>query len=144
MQSVQAVQAIAGAGLDGDRYATGKGTFSGKRHNLRHVTLIGTDDIDEANAKLAVAFTPAETRRNIIVSGRIDLLGLIGREFMVGGVKMRGIEHSYPCELPPRLAKKSGFIEAFAGRGGLRAEILGSGPIRIGDPVQELPVGGGE
>lgn len=135
MQEVPCVRAIAGVGLEGDRYATGKGTYSGVRHNLRHVTLIHINKINEANAEVPVPFTPIETRRNILVDGDIDLLALIGKEFSIAGVRMRGVEECTPCIVPSKMTHKEGFLKAYDKRGGLRAEILTDGMISVGSEL---------
>jgi MOSC domain-containing protein YiiM len=136
MQEVGAAKAFANVGLQGDRYSNGRGTFSGERHGVRHVTLISEKDIEAANVLLHNRYTLAETRRNIVVGGAIDLLSLVGREFTVGNVRLRGVEESTPCGHPEHIARKPGFIRAFANRAGIRAALLSSGEIRVGDVVQ--------
>ncbi len=135
MQSLQMVE-VAAHGLDGDRYAIRQGSFSGQRHDLRDVTLISRDDILESNATLAVPFTAAETRRNIVIAGRISLLDLVGREFVIGSVRLRGFEEAAPCRYPEKLAKKQGFRAAFKNRAGIRATVLQPGSISVGDEVR--------
>ncbi len=135
MQEVQKVKALAGVGLEGDRYASGKGTYFGIRHNKRHVTLIHIKDIEEANSSLSHPFLPIETRRNLLIDGDIHLLSLVGKEFSVGNVRMRGFEDCAPCKIPSKMAGKEGFKKAFALKGGLRAEILSDGIIQIADKV---------
>lgn len=137
MQSLQTVN-VSANGLDGDRYTIRKGSFSGQRHDLRHVTLISLDDIRESNSMLSVPFTPAETRRNVVIAGSISLLDFIGKEFAVGSVTLRGIEEAAPCRHPERLAKKQGFSRAFKGRAGIRVEVVAVGRISVGDEVRLL------
>ncbi|MCH7641592.1 sulfurase [Patescibacteria group bacterium] len=138
MQSVDEVEAIAGIGLAEDRYAEGKGAYSNsKRKTIRQVSLIELEAIGKANAEYWTAFSPQDTRRNILTSG-IDLNSLVGKDFRVGEVKMRGVELCEPCDRPSKLSKKKGFNEAFQGRGGLRAEVLSSGTIYLSDLVEEV------
>ncbi|MGB4076754.1 MAG: MOSC domain-containing protein, partial [Minisyncoccia bacterium] len=142
MQYVTSVEAVKGAGLVGDRYAGNRGAYSHpKPKKIRHVTFIASDRIEMANIELKIQglapFKPSETRRNIITSG-IELNGLVGKEFSVGPVRMRGVELADPCHRPSALAKKKGFKEAFAGRGGLRAEVLSDGIINIGDDIRAM------
>lgn len=134
MHSVQTAVVTPG-GLAGDRYAIGKGSFSGQRQDVRHVTLISLDDIRESNALLAVPFAPAETRRNIVVAGRISLIDFIGRDFIIGNVTLHGIEEAAPCRHPERVAKKSGFLKAFKRRAGINAKVIRAGQISVGDEV---------
>ena len=133
------VRALMGSGIVGDRYATNQGFFSRLgQDKIRHVTLIAYEAIEQANAELAArgmpAFEPRETRRNIVTAG-VDVNALLGREFSIGSVRMRGTEMTNPCNRTSVLADKPGFREAFAGRGGVRAEVLSDGVIAIGDAI---------
>ncbi len=139
-------QAIPGGGFEGDRYCNPSGlralrnvvTGAGK---LRGATFIAAEHIGLANSWLQgnghPTFTAAETRRNILLSGFTDFSSLIGEEFWCGQAKFRGVELADPCTRPSRLAgNKFGFAEAFDGRGGLRAEILIGGSIKLHSPFQ--------
>ncbi len=135
MQPLQSV-VVTDTGLEGDRYSIRKGFYSGQRHDLRDVTLISLDDIEASNAKLSAPFTPAEIRRNLVIAGPISLLDFVDREFVVGNVRLRGIEEAKPCRVPERLANKKGFFNAFKSRAGLRATVIQPGRISIGDEVR--------
>ncbi len=136
MVPLETVQAIAGVGLEGDRYALGIGAFSkGKRQVIRHVSLVGLEAIEESNTLAEEPFLPSETRRNIVTSG-IDLNELVGESFYVGDVEMRGVELCDPCGRPSKLAGKPRFQDAFENRGGLRAEVLSSGLIAVHDTIR--------
>lgn len=127
--------AIDGQGLAGDRYATGNGYYSNStKKKIRHVALIGSEAIERANSKLEQPFSEAETRRNIVTRD-INLNDLIGQEFTIGGVLLRGNEPCDPCRRPDVLSGKRDFAAAFAGIGGLRAEVLSSGLIICGDLI---------
>ena len=136
MRSVDTVRAVKCAGLEGDRYASEKGSFSNAtRQTIRQVTLIARELIFEANAELSPTFTFEETRRNIVMSG-IEPDKLIGTEFAIGSAWFFGIEECSPCERPSKLSEKPGFKKAFQSfRGGIRAEALEGGVIRVGDPI---------
>lgn len=138
MQEVQKIKAIQGVGLEGDRYASGKGAWSNsKTQKVRHVSLISIEALRHANAGLKVPFLMEEIRRNILVSCTAgELNALVGKKFTVGEVLLLGTELCDPCGRPTQLAKKEGFDIAFAGRGGLRAEILSSGEIVRGDEIR--------
>ena len=140
MQCHPAAQAIAGRGIDGDRYALNQGAYSGAlRPAIRHVTLIAQEAIDVSNGRLIEqglpTFDAQEIRRNILTEG-IDLNVLVGAVFAVGSIKLRGSEETIPCKRISALTQKVGFFEAFASRGGIRAEVLTSGRIKVGDPVE--------
>lgn len=130
LRSVERAQAIAGRGLQGDRYADGAGTFSpggGRGHDL---TLVAAEVLEDAGLE------PVEARRNLIVRG-VDLDALRGRRFRVGTVECLGQRRCEPCAHLERLTRP-GVLRALAHRGGLRADILRGGELRVGDPVEAL------
>jgi MOSC domain-containing protein YiiM len=140
MQPRTSVQALVGRGLEGDRYASGQGSYSKlPRLAARHVSLIGREAMEASNEELSrrglTPFEPKETRRNIVVEG-IDVYALLGHEFRIGAVRLRGSEPTLPCRIPSAVAGKTGFAEAYHGRGGIRAEVLSNGIISIGDLIQ--------
>lgn len=138
MQEVRKVRAIEQLGLEGDRYTGERGITSKLKYGISgHVTLIEQSAIDNANSWSTIHFLAEDTRRNIVVSG-FPLNDLVGKEFMVWGVKMRGVELAQPCSRPSELSGKPGFKEYFSGNGGLRAEILTSGPIYVGANINTV------
>ena len=129
--SKESVNAIEGVGLEGDRYAKKAGTFSHWLGNGRHVTLIELEALEEVNKLIPI--TAAEARRNIVTEG-ISLNDLVGKYFKVGEVLMYGARLCEPCaELEKRTRK--GVLKALVKRGGLRADILSSGTISVGDTI---------
>ncbi len=134
MLQQQSVVATVGVGLEGDRYALGKGTFSKERVTTRHISLLALEAFEEANEEALEAFTAAETRRNIITEG-VDLNELVDEPFCIGNVLVRGVELCTPCKRPSLLAGKLRFEEYFANRGGLRVEVLTSGMICVGQEI---------
>ncbi len=136
MQPHDEIDAVAGVGLLGDRYATASGTYSGRRHRdaRRAVTLIEEEAIAAARAEAGIELDPVETRRNLVTVG-VPLNHLVDRDFEVGGVRMRGVDLSEPCAYLEQ-GTRPGVRAALIHRGGLRAEVLTSGLIRVGDPVR--------
>ncbi len=133
MQLVQEVEAIAGSGLKGDRYSTAEGSFNKGKQGNRQVTLINGMFFEKSG------FDYIDSRRNIVTLG-VELMWLIGREFQVGTAYFRGVKYCDPCDRPSNLAtKKISFKEAFFDRGGLIAEIIESGLIKIGDQIVPPP-----
>jgi hypothetical protein len=126
MTLVDAVTAHAGRGLEGDRYVDGRGTFSNRYARGIDVTLI------EAEALEALGFTPADARRNVVTRG-IDLNALTGARFRIGDVEVQGQRLCEPCAHLARLSP--GTLRPLVHRGGLRADIVVGGTIRVGDPV---------
>jgi len=135
MRRVAEVEAIAGAGLKGDRYCTGEGSFNRGKQGKRQVTLINEAFFAGSS------FTFEESRRNIITRG-VELMWLIGREFRVGEALLRGVKYCDPCKRPSKLAGSGiAFDEAFHDRGGLVAEVVEGGAIREGDAIVPPPKG---
>ena len=81
-----------------------------------------------------IALSPREARRNVTTRG-VALNHLVGEEFMVGGARLRGIELCEPCKYLEGLTQE-GVREGLVHRGGLRAQILGTGEIAVGDSVR--------
>jgi hypothetical protein len=129
----------AGAGILGDRYALGIGQYSNIDDKIRHVTFIAQEAIDASNAMLVARempkFWPRDTRRNILTEG-VELNALVGVEFVVGSIVFRGVELADPCHRPSALVQRRGFKALFENRGGLRAEALTEGELRVGDSFQ--------
>jgi len=124
--------AIPGVGLDGDRYARKQGTFF-KPLPDHELTLIEAESIEAAARDYAVELTPAECRRNLVTRG-VPLNHLVGREFQIGDIRLRGIRLCEPCNHLQQLTGKP-VIKSLLHRGGLRAQILTEGTIREGNPV---------
>ncbi|MGE3297092.1 MAG: MOSC domain-containing protein [Porticoccaceae bacterium] len=134
--AVEAVAALAGVGLAGDRYAVGAGTWSSWPGTGRAVTLIAAEVLDSLPEPWRLS--AAEARRNLLTRG-IDLNALVGREFRIGGARLRGQRLCEPCRHLEELAR-AGVAAKLVGRGGLRADVLASGLIRCGDTLEILPL----
>ena len=136
MQSAESVPAVAGQGLEGDRYFTKQGTYSATPGAVRDVTLIESEAVEAMNSKLGTAFAPGAMRRNIVTRG-VPLNHFVGHEFRVGEVRLRGEQLCQPCTYLESLTRV-GVKAAMQHRCGLRAEILASGMIRQGDAIAVL------
>ena len=77
---------------------------------------------------------PSEHRRNVVTRG-IDLNALVGHEFTVGEARCRGMRLCEPCTVVQRYAGRP-VLRPLVHRGGLRADIVHDGEIRVGDPVR--------
>ena len=137
MKSLEAVHAISGRGLEGDRYFVRQGTFF-KREKERpdqEITLIEQEALEALARDYNVELAGSEARRNIVTCG-VSLNHLVGREFTVGQARLRGIRLCEPCGHLERLTGLK--LKGLTHRGGLRAQVLGGGEIRVGDVVSEL------
>jgi hypothetical protein len=129
LSRVEDAEAIAGLGLEGDRYAARRGTFSGKGRGYE-LTLVEAEVLDEIDLRWE------DARRNVVTRG-IALNGLVGRRFRIGEVECVGRRLAEPCAHLERLARP-GLLRPLVHRGGLRADILSGGRLRVGDAVAEL------
>ena len=129
------VEAIAGRGLEGDRYFDGTGHWSNSPGVSREITLIEIESIEALAHEKNIEITPAAVRRNLVTRG-VPLNHLVGREFQVGGVRLRGTRLCEPCQYLEGLTTK-GVLAGLIHRGGLRADIVSGGTIRVGDLVSE-------
>jgi hypothetical protein len=131
-QGVPAVRAIAGSGLAGDRHVNGTGTFPFGLPGSA-LTLIEAEVCESFEPPLR----PDEHRRNLVTRG-VQLNGLVGREFMIGEVRCRGMRLCEPCRVVDGYATRP-VLRALVHRGGLRADILEDGQIRVGDSIAMCP-----
>jgi MOSC domain len=121
--SVGEAVALAGRGLEGDRYAAGAGTFASGRPGSA-LTLVDAAVLDSLGRDV-------DHRRNVVVRGT-DLNALVGRDFMLGAARCRGRRLCEPCAHLDRL-NGGGVLRPLVHRGGLRADIVAEGTIRVGD-----------
>ena len=133
VRPLEFVRAIAGVGLEGDRYALGRGHYQDERVS-RDLTLIEAEAIKALAAEHGIRLSIGEARRNITTSG-VRLNELVGRRFWVGQVLCRGTRLCEPCQYLADLTGKP-LLRALVHRGGLRADILRDGFIRRGDAVR--------
>jgi MOSC domain-containing protein YiiM len=118
---VESVQAVAGQGLVGDRYASA-GPAPG-----RALTLIEAEVLED------VGLTGTESRRQVVVRG-VQLNDLVGKRFRVGEVECYGVELCEPCVHLQALTRP-GIIKELVHRAGINADILTDGTISVGDAV---------
>jgi|SRR5579875_214653 MOSC domain-containing protein YiiM len=138
MISITEAHAVPGRGIEGDRYYLGTGHFSEHHGPSYEITLIELETIlalREEYKELA-SFSPGEARRNIVTRS-VPLNHLVRREFRVGEVYLRGIRLCEPCLHIVELTHHS-VLTGLIHRGGLRAQILTEGIIRIGDEITEV------
>lgn len=133
MVARERVRAIAGVGLEGDRYARAAGHWSDHPAGDREITLVEAEVIDDLAATDGIVLAPGETRRNVTTRG-IRLNELLGRRFRVGAVECEGVRLCEPCQYLTDSVGKP-ILRPLVHRAGLRARILNDGEIALGDPV---------
>ncbi len=137
MQSMSEVEAVAGVGLAGDRYATELGFYSARPTDpgAREVTLFEAEVLDQLSAEHRIVLSAAEHRRNLTTRG-VRLDALLGHRFRVGEVVLEGVKDCPPCDHLEQLVGKP-VLRLLVNRGGLRARVLEDGTIRLGDTITE-------
>ena len=131
IEKVNFIEVLQGKGIKGDR------TFSESNDSDRQLTLIESENIDYYNEKYNFNFSYVDFRRNLITKN-IKLNELVGKNFVIGKIKVKGIDFCRPCkELEKKLGAKN-YLKEFLRRGGLVCEILNSGTINVGDKISIL------
>jgi len=133
MKTIGSARAVAGRGLEGDRYYEECGTYSGRPGSGRAVTLLESEALEALKRDYSIDIEAAQARRNIVTHA-VALNDLVGREFTVGAIRLRGMRLCEPCAHLERLVGP-GILRGLIHRGGLRAEVLSSGMIQAGDCI---------
>ncbi len=125
-RQVPEVRCVAGSGLEGDRFFDCRPGYTGQ------ITFFALEVFDALLEALGCGSrAPMVTRRNMLTRG-LDLDRLIGRDFELQGVRFFGCEECRPCYWMDT-AIGPGAEQWMRGRGGLRAQIRTSGPLRCGE-----------
>jgi len=131
--AVPEVKAVAGAGLEGDRYYRPVG----EQVPQDELTLIQQEALQALASDHGIALDPGEHRRQVVTAG-VPLNDLVGKEFQIGTVRLLGIKLNEPCKHLEDLTGRPGLIKGLVHRGGLRAQILEGGTIEVGAPVSPV------
>ena len=127
-EPVESVRALAGRGLEGNRYF-----FDGDAPPGVALTLIAAEAVEAMDREHGISIEPRESRRNVVTRG-IDVNQLVGKQFRIGDVECYGVELCEPCTSLQAMTKP-GIIEGLVHRGGLNADILSDGEIHVDDAV---------
>lgn len=143
MREQTEVEAVAGAGLRGDRYfeEIETGTFvdwdpGEERSTGYDLTLIEREAVEAIEREADIELAPGEHRRNIETRDAA-LNHLVGERFRVGEVVCRGDRLCEPCDYLQDITQ-DGVLSALTHRGGLRADILEGGVIHPDDEIAPL------
>ncbi len=131
-ERVERVRAVAGEGLENDRYFEGEGTFGSGTD--RAITLIEAEALDAAERDYDIDLDPGVHRRNVTTRG-IALNHLVDTRFRVGDAICEGVELCEPCSYLEQHLDVPDVEEALVHRGGLRARIVETGIVAAGDQV---------
>jgi MOSC domain-containing protein YiiM len=126
----QSVRVVAGAGIEGDRY------FGVHDEPGQNVTFVEAEAIEAFSKEHRRRVDLSATGRNVVTRG-VRLNELVGREFVVGSVRFRGVELCEPCltlgeALASPTLSPARVVKHWAHRGGLRADALTSGELSVG------------
>ena len=133
VQEQEAVNAVAGAGIEGDRYWQGE-IPPEERDPTEEITVVPIEGIRAAAEESGVDITPADMRRNIVTEG-LDVRALIGKKFWIGEVQVEGLKDNPACAHLQRLAGKP-LLKPMVDKGGIRGRIVSGGTIKQGDAIR--------
>jgi MOSC domain-containing protein YiiM len=132
-ESVTEVEVITDRHLAGDH-------ASPKAGGKRQVTLLQHEHLAAVAGFLGLPepVAPGRLRRNLVVSG-LNLLALKGRQIQLGDEVVLAITgECHPCSRMEEELGPGGY-NAMRGHGGLTANIVRGGLLRVGDAVRVLP-----
>lgn len=135
-QSCQKIELVAGNGIVGDR------NYGLSKWPGQNLTLIEVEEVESFIREQNIENDLSITRRNILTRG-VRLNELVGKEFNIGDVTLRGVELCEPCSslgagLESSTLSSKLVIERFLHRGGLRVDVLTSGVIELGEKITSL------
>ena len=131
MQEVNTVKVIASKGIVNDRY------FNENNDQALQITLIESENIDYYNQISETNIPYISFRRNIITKG-IQLNDLVGKEFLIDNVKIKGHRLCAPCRYLQEMLKQKNLVKKLLDRGGLRCEILTDGIISVNNLIKQI------
>ena len=131
INEVKSIEVLENKGVVGDRH------FDEFNDPYCQLSLIESENIDFYNSKYNLNIPYVDFRRNIITKG-IRLNDLIGKKFLVGNVKVEGIDLCRPCRHLTEILSQENILKEFLRKGGLRCQILSSSMINVGDNIKVL------
>ena len=131
MESMNSIKVIANKGIVNDRY------FKENNDKNNQITLIESENVDYYNKISGTNFIPTDFRRNVITKG-ISLNKLVGKEILIGDVRLKIHDLCEPCRYLQELLGEKNLVKKLLNRGGLRCELLTNGNINVNDPIKIL------
>ncbi|MBB5036983.1 MOSC domain-containing protein [Prosthecobacter dejongeii] len=132
MQRVSSILAVAGRGLEGDRYALGTGYYSG-RYDCE-VSLIEGEVLDRISQEDGVLMSGGEHRRNLVTRG-LALRSLEGQRLRLGDVLLEYHRPRPPCDYLQRLTVP-GMTKSLGRGAGIGMRVLEGGLLEVGMEIQ--------
>ena len=126
--NVNEVEAIKGKGLINERH------FKENNEERCQITLIEIENINQYNKLTGTTIPAINFLRNIVTEG-IKLNELVGKEFLIGSVKVKAHDLCRPCKYLQESLQQKNVVKEFLYTGGLRCEILSSGKICVDDQI---------
>lgn len=118
-----------GKGIVNDRY------YKNFKEKKEQVTLINLEEINNFNKQIKKNIDAKDFRRNIIVSG-INLNGLINKKIKINKIILKIHEVCQPCKYLQEKLLIPGLVKMLVNKSGVRAEILNSGSLSVGDTIK--------
>ena len=131
INEVKSIEVLENKGVVGDRH------FDEFNDPYCQLSLIESENIDFYNSKYNLNIPYVDFRRNIITKG-VRLNDLIGKRFLVGNVKVEGVDLCRPCRHLTEILNQENILKEFLRKGGLRCQILSSSMINVGDNIKVL------
>ena len=129
INKVESIEVIKNKGVVGDRH------FKEFNDPYCQLSLIESESIDYYNSKYGLSLSYLDFRRNIVTKG-IQLNNLIGKNFLIGDVKVEGVDLCRPCRHLTEMLSQKNILKEFMRKGGLRCQILSSSNINVGDKIE--------
>ena len=125
MREVPEAAVFPGRGISAENRKSGK----------REITLLSTESWTDVCRELGVSLPWSIRRANVLIEG-IDLGETIGKQLRIGEVRLQVHGETRPCGLMDQ--QHQGLRDALIPhcRGGVFAEVLVGGAIRVGDRVE--------
>ena len=116
-------------GIVNDRY------YNHYKNKKEQVTLINLEEIDAFNKNIGENLDYKDFRRNIIISG-INLSNCINKKIIIQNVVLKIHELCQPCNYLQKKLGISNLVKILVNKSGVRAEIISSGFISVGDKIK--------
>ena len=131
IKEVEKIEVLSNKGVIGDRH------FNEFNDPYCQLSLIESENIDYYNLRYGLNIPYLDFRRNVVTKG-IQLNELIGKKFVIGKVKVEGIDLCRPCRHLTETLGQENIIKEFLRKGGLRCQILSSSSISVNDIIKIL------